>query len=465
MDPNYIWDGVVQEIDLVPPHNVLWQWRAAENIDLHDTYKPIHHEGNHENPWDWFHINSVQKDELGNYLVSARFTQAIYYIDGRTKRPIWYLGGKRNFFMDLSGGNATNFAWQHDARFQPLDSFPRLYTPPSKREGFTTKLVSFFDNAGENNNYTYGLPLSRGLLLELTYPTPGTAKAKSGARQHNKQHDSPDPDFDGDINEAKVAAINGTDPDYSVRVIMSYDSPTSIRASSQGSMQLLPQGPGEDPRVLVGYGLDAAWTEFDSRGNVLCDAHYGSRTKFETGDMQSYRTYKLPWTGRPSWKPAVKLEWNKLWVSWIGATDIAEWSLQSSNDSDDSSPWKEILRVRKLEFEETMKIPKDQGRVKYLRLIALDKDGNAIPNGASDVLRPGLSQAYYSGTQYTGTPEHEEEDVANPYMIVLIVASVTIFFVALYGVSRMKPEWRWDGRLPRWYRREQKYELVEQHGD
>jgi hypothetical protein len=37
-----------------------------------------------DHPYDPFHFNSVDKDELGNYLVSARYTHAVYYISGST---------------------------------------------------------------------------------------------------------------------------------------------------------------------------------------------------------------------------------------------------------------------------------------------------------------------------------------------------------------------------------------------
>jgi hypothetical protein len=58
-------------------------------------------------------MNSIQKDELGNYLVSARYTHTITYIDGNTSAIVWILGGKRNTFEDLSNGRskATDIAY------------------------------------------------------------------------------------------------------------------------------------------------------------------------------------------------------------------------------------------------------------------------------------------------------------------------------------------------------------------
>lgn len=43
--------------------------------------------------WDWFRMNAVSRDQLGNYMVSSRHTHTIYYVDGRTKKVLWQLGG------------------------------------------------------------------------------------------------------------------------------------------------------------------------------------------------------------------------------------------------------------------------------------------------------------------------------------------------------------------------------------
>lgn len=166
-DPNYIWDCAFQEIDL-ETGDLLFEWRASEHLNVTETYRGIGPGGTKNDPFDWFHINSMIKDELGNYLISARYTHSITYIDGKTKETIWQLGGKSNMFLDQSNGNATNFAWQHDARFVDTYTFPNIYTPPDARPGFTTKLLTFFDNAAEDQHYDFGLPYSRGLLLEIS---------------------------------------------------------------------------------------------------------------------------------------------------------------------------------------------------------------------------------------------------------------------------------------------------------
>ncbi|RKU41354.1 hypothetical protein DL546_001801 [Coniochaeta pulveracea] len=126
-------------------------------------------------------MNSVDKDAAGNYLVSARYTRSLTYINGTNGEVIWVLGGKKNRFRDLSGGRATDFAYQHDARWDATGS-----------------TLTLFDNAVDNEN-----PMrsdSRGLRLEVDQQA------------------------------------------MTVAVVTEYVNPRKLRAISQGSLQTLPSG-------------------------------------------------------------------------------------------------------------------------------------------------------------------------------------------------------------------------------
>ncbi|KAJ9328079.1 hypothetical protein DTO027B5_926 [Paecilomyces variotii] len=112
----WIWDGVFQELN-IETGEALFQWRASEHFDFTEGYVARVGSGSKDRPWDFFHINSVDKDSKGNYLISSRYMSCIAYIDGKTGDVIWKLGGKKNMFKDLSGGAATNIRWQHHARF------------------------------------------------------------------------------------------------------------------------------------------------------------------------------------------------------------------------------------------------------------------------------------------------------------------------------------------------------------
>ena len=107
-------DSVVQEID-VKTGLLLYQWDSLDHVPLSDSYVPLPPSGGSH---DYFHINSVQLDQDGNFVISARNTWAVYKIDHTNGRIIWQLGGKRSSFKM---GQGTQFAFQHDARSRAPD--------------------------------------------------------------------------------------------------------------------------------------------------------------------------------------------------------------------------------------------------------------------------------------------------------------------------------------------------------
>ena len=103
--------GIVQEID-VESGEVLFEWESLDHVELAESHWP---QPSKDQPsWDYFHINSVDEDEEGDLLLSARHTDAIYKIDRETGEVEWRLGGKRS---DFDMGPGTEFGLQHDARF------------------------------------------------------------------------------------------------------------------------------------------------------------------------------------------------------------------------------------------------------------------------------------------------------------------------------------------------------------
>ena len=366
--------------------------------------------GTQPNPFDFFHINSVEKDELGNYLVSARNVHAVYYIDGRTKDIIWTLGGKGNDFRDLSDGHALNFAWQHDARFISPDAFPETYTSPPEKDGHTTKLMTLFDNAAMDWDYSYGPSYSRGLLLEVTYPTPGTSNIPKAASDTEKSPKASGPytmhwqEGLSKQDQEKVKAIDGKDTSYTVRVVREFINPKHVISGTQGNVQLLGQSNTRtDPKLLVGYGINAVVTEFASNGSVLCDMHFGAVTSWEKGDVQSYRAYKSPWVGRPRQPPVVAVHKGHVWASWNGATEYVGWVMQASDTRDGGDQtWSNVANVSKDGFETGIPLhPVGQGvpGPDYLRVLAMCRDGQVCENGISEVVRRGRIPAWLAVDQ------------------------------------------------------------------
>ena len=102
----------------------------------------------------------------------------------------------------------------------------------------------------------------------------------------------------------------------------SYEHPAAVAAANQGSMQVLPDG-----RVFVGWGNEPYFSEFSADGQLLLDG------EFPAGD-QSYRAFTAAWTGRPGGKPDVAAHANPaggsiVYVSWNGATEVANWEVQA----------------------------------------------------------------------------------------------------------------------------------------
>lgn len=104
-------DTVLQEVDL-KTGLVRYEWHALDHVSMADSYVPMEKNGTDVSPWDWFHINVVA-DQAGRLLVDSRNTWAAYFVDPRTGRVIWRLGGKRSSFRMGPGARP---AWQHDLR-------------------------------------------------------------------------------------------------------------------------------------------------------------------------------------------------------------------------------------------------------------------------------------------------------------------------------------------------------------
>jgi Arylsulfotransferase (ASST) len=101
-------DSVVQEIDIKTGLE-LFQWDSLDHVPLTDTYEPAVKSAGA--PYDYFHINSVQLENDGNLLISARNTWAAYEVDHQTGQVLWTLGGKTSSYKL---GDGASFAFQHD---------------------------------------------------------------------------------------------------------------------------------------------------------------------------------------------------------------------------------------------------------------------------------------------------------------------------------------------------------------
>jgi hypothetical protein len=135
-----ILSGVVQEID-VATGEVVFEWDSLDHVPVTET-KDKFAGGTPENPFDYFHINSIAVAPDGDLLVSSRHTWTVYKIGRPDGKIAWRLGGKKS---DFTFGPGAKFAWQHHARAHGTD------------------LLTVFDNASSPPEEAQ----SRGLILRL----------------------------------------------------------------------------------------------------------------------------------------------------------------------------------------------------------------------------------------------------------------------------------------------------------
>jgi Arylsulfotransferase (ASST) len=110
-------EGAFQEID-IRTGRVLFEWHSVGHVALLESYYRLPRAP--DKTYDYFHINTVELDRDGNYLISARNTHAIYKISRKTGKVLWRLGGKRS---DFQLGRGVRFGWQHDFRRQANGTF------------------------------------------------------------------------------------------------------------------------------------------------------------------------------------------------------------------------------------------------------------------------------------------------------------------------------------------------------
>jgi hypothetical protein len=284
-------DNVLQEVDL-RTGRLVFEWHTAAEIDPSESLvapptKPT-------DVYDYVHANSIEVDEDGNLIVSARNTSALYKVDRSTGRIKWRLGGKKS---DFAIGANAGFSYQHDAR---------------RRADGT---ISLFDDES-------GATTSRAIRLNVDENAKTVSLAEALIR--------PDP----------------------------------LAVSSQGNMQLLPNG-----NWFVGWGAQPFFTEFAPDGSVVFDASYAA-------GGQSYRCIRSAWVGRPSDVPSVAgqadADGTIVFASWNGATEVAAWQVLGGASASSVSV---LATAPRLSFETAIRVT---GSPAYVGVRALDASGEEL---------------------------------------------------------------------------------------
>lgn len=216
--------------------------------------------------FDFFHINSVDKTDSGDFIISARYMHAIVCISAKTGEILWQLGGKNNNFQDLNG--ATDFAWQHHVTWQGNDT------------------ISLFDNHA-NNVFHSPSSHSKGMIIRL------------------------------DMDKMTASLVG------------KYVHPDKILNVSQGSVQIIPEngnvlvGFGNSPTYIEYSAQGDVLCSAHFGPHLIFEL-------IDFGFVKSYRIFKSPWVGRPKTVPDIKVKDGKAYVSWNGATEVTDWRLETT---------------------------------------------------------------------------------------------------------------------------------------
>jgi arylsulfotransferase ASST len=177
------------------------------------------------------------------------------------------------------------------------------------------------------------------------------------------------PPYPGRPARGLVLSVKG----HTVKVSRSFQRSSSLRSPSQGSVQQLPNG-----NFMVGWGgSNPFFTEFTSKGKIALDA------RIAVND-DSYRAFRFPWVGKPSAPPDIAAKTSggktRVWASWNGATEVAQWRVLVGPVSPAVMPNK---TVPKKGFETSITLDSAQ---QHVALQALDKNGVVL--GTSKTIAP-----------------------------------------------------------------------------
>ncbi|KAF2488315.1 hypothetical protein BU16DRAFT_230729 [Lophium mytilinum] len=291
--PTWIMQGVFQEVE-VETGTVLFEWSSIDHVSPANSYvaagsSDVSGNGSAQAPWDYFHINAVDKSSAtGRYLISARHTSSVYLISPDDGSIIWQLssGGPGASFTS----SGFNFSFQHDARFI--------------LENSTHTIISLFDNASNGFNRT--ATESSGMVIAINLDT-------------------------------KAATL----------VSQTFaPTPGGILSDSQGNSQVLASG-----GVFHGWGSFPAISETNAAGEAVLYATFGAypvmNYRAYTAPWVATPNDKPALIAQPQQQNASTAL--NVYISWNGATEVQSWRLWGSTS--DSGPFHILGNVTKKGFE------------------------------------------------------------------------------------------------------------------
>lgn len=360
----WIVEAVFQEVN-VETGEVVFEWRSCDHRETSPYEGRKILPGNtlvggfgvHPiTPWDYFHINSIDKDEDGDYLISSRHMSSLFKLSKEDGHIIWQLAGD----TELPYQKDFNFSSQHDARWLHHNK--------------THSTISLFDNA--DNAWKSTAQHSRGLIIEVDHEAE-TATEKTT------------------FNPPRARPGNQTDP---------------LSAGSQGNLQVLASG-----NAFVGWGEYPYFSEHASSGEVVLWGGLARNNSF----MMHYRAQKFNWSATPREDPTM-FAYSRdgattvYYVSWNGATEVARWDFYAADTA--GGAWERVGSANRTGFETRFRV---EGYREWSYAEAVDRDGNVLRKSTlyrafvpGEKLRPACDEWQCNVLAQPAQPSKEEMDAA-----------------------------------------------------
>jgi hypothetical protein len=151
-----------------------------------------------------------------------------------------------------------------------------------------------------------------------------------------------------------------------VTLARAFEHARPVLAFAMGNVQMLPGG-----HVFVGWGTTQRMSELTAAGELVSEISVSR-------ERESYRGFRLPWTGRPTEPPAITMVSDArsgrrtLCLSWNGATEVAYWQVLVGLAPLLMRP---IGTFKRSGFETKARVPIPTG---YAAAVALDSAGRQL---------------------------------------------------------------------------------------
>ena len=269
-------------------------------------------------------MNSVDKDQNGDYFVNGRHTDSIYKVSKDDGHVMWRLHGRQEPGGEWDIGDLS-FSRQHNVRFRGFNG--------------THEIITILDNAKSESKQEPTHENSRGLTIALQV-------------------------------DDRVA-----------RIVQSIEHPygPGSYAPRRGNYQIM-----DNDHVFMGWSEQATHSEHSADGKLLMDATMATEW---LGSYRSYKFDFVGLPTRPPKavsaayaSTARNSTTTMVHLSWNGATEVDRWHLYKTTAT--GNPMIQIGSRSRTGFETTIAW---DGYASYIMAEAIDKTGKAV--GRTEIVK------------------------------------------------------------------------------